>query len=294
MIYDLWLRGHDACDGFGKFPEVIQTFVDNLEHPLPIHLVVSVDGKVAEADSPSQRRSCFLRYQFFRRKNGKNISHGLWRRHGEVGNEVGADINRHLDGPLQIDAEDVLDVDVIDQLRQRRWPFSSIRFTHLASESSFLMMMSRSMDGGGETLEPGFEQGIQLRFEVLLPIQQAFGQGPEDAWFFRENDFARAENLPQQCSVHMGEVDQIHRPARSDCDFIDQQLSFATCQFFARIDRDINITVRPLAPVRSRAEDHDERQIRIVREEIQLLHRLGAREFHGVTIFGLKEGFNGG
>ena len=73
---------------------------------------------------------------------------------------MGADINRHLDGSLQIDAESVLDVDVVINCSSVAGLFSSIRLTHLASESSFLMMMSRSMDRGDEALEPGFEQGV--------------------------------------------------------------------------------------------------------------------------------------
>ena len=41
---DLPFQGHDSSGDLGEFPEIIQPFVDNFEHPLPIHLVVCMDG----------------------------------------------------------------------------------------------------------------------------------------------------------------------------------------------------------------------------------------------------------
>lgn len=47
----------------------------------------------------------------------------------------------------------------------------------------------------------------------------------------------------------MSEINQIYGPAWRIRDFIGQQLSFATGEFFSRIHRDIDIAVRPVASV---------------------------------------------
>jgi hypothetical protein len=56
---------HDREDGIGKLPEIIHTHADDVEYAFPVHLVVGMDGQVAEAHCLPEGEAGFFWNQLF-------------------------------------------------------------------------------------------------------------------------------------------------------------------------------------------------------------------------------------
>jgi hypothetical protein len=48
FILDSWVLIRPIVDGLGESPEVVEAVMDDLENPLPVHLIVRVDREIAE------------------------------------------------------------------------------------------------------------------------------------------------------------------------------------------------------------------------------------------------------
>lgn len=96
----------------GVLAKDTEASVDDLEDLFPIKLVVCMNGEISEANGLAESEARLIRDDAFGSENGKHLSHDFGWRDGETCDDVGADIDRNLDGTFQIYTNDILEIDV--------------------------------------------------------------------------------------------------------------------------------------------------------------------------------------
>ena len=87
--------------------------VDDVVDTVPIDAVVGMDGEVAKADGPAESVGDSFVDQSLAGEDSEHIAHGLGRRSIGVGEKVCPQIDAQLDRALQVDAQDVLAIEII-------------------------------------------------------------------------------------------------------------------------------------------------------------------------------------
>ncbi len=137
--------GTPCFDGLGKLPEIVQVATANLINNIPIDGLVAVHREVPESHSLLHsvcqgrtdhlqpiKRIEVLRYRRRRRDVG-------------VPDEMGGQIDGQLNGPLEIEPDDVLQIRILRQVLGRSRRLAAIRSTQRRSDSSLAATRSRSM-----------------------------------------------------------------------------------------------------------------------------------------------------
>lgn len=103
-------------NGFGELSKVVQMVSADLIDDVPVYCLIAVDGDVSESNSFchafSQKRVYDLKFS----KNIEVLRHCGGRNSISFGNQMCGDIDGKLDGALEIQRDDVLQVRVANKL----------------------------------------------------------------------------------------------------------------------------------------------------------------------------------
>lgn len=120
LLYPVSSETGTPCrDGLGKLPEIVQVATANLINNIPIDGLVAVHREVPESHSllhpVGQGRTDHLEAI----KRIEVLRHRRRRRDVGVPDEMGGQIDGQLDGPLEIERDDVLQIRILRQVLGR-------------------------------------------------------------------------------------------------------------------------------------------------------------------------------
>lgn len=226
---------------------------DGIYH-VPVDLPVLVYRNVSEPDRGLHSMSCRLSDNVFTAEPIKTFRHAHGRRLLEIGHDMRRNVHAELNGPLQVEDDDVLRSWSSCKTRRSEGVLAMTRSMQRSNDSIFARKISLSMDEPlAVSMENHSGQGHHVR---LVEPHLFYEQGINPV--IRGNDLSPAESLLQDGAGYGLEVNKIHVPPQKRRQFSDHSNPFPAPDRAVRGNRDINVTGGCQAAMRSRPkQDND-------------------------------------